>query len=495
MLRDCCRGGRRRVTLDTVSGDRIQLENDTMRTALSFGKQWLPAAALVLLSGCPELNATAVAVGDESPPANDVVNDIITGAATSESCSLDSLTTEAVATQILSGKDVLDSSGRRIAGTMADLGTVDLTQAFSGPGYVAGFTGLAASSICSSTQLFGVTGSANCAASFPALSVSGTLSWGAITAPTTKTLTLSIPSTGSNFAKLSFSGTGTSGFRITSVAGRSVSTTPSSGTDIVAGLTYSNQNSVTVDFIPVYIDGSSKTMAVSVSDANGVSTTVNADATFTNPIPGVSGLIGWYAASALDLADGASVSAWNDASTASPNHATQTTVAARPTYSATEMGGQPAISFSNTDGTEDSLNFTSRFTTIQTAIIVYKHRTGSQDYPFLIGDASTISFHGGGTGDLFYSSSVPFTQASYVNGTSTPLASMTKGTTPKILTLIGPSANVAAMYISKGNYDGRFWNGWIAEIVFFNTAIGSTDLNAVECSLAGKYGISLGHGC
>ncbi len=470
-----------------------------------FRAQTIQAVSVAIaLQGCIGLNEVAVpSSASEAPAVDSTVDTVFTGAsAGGGSCSLDTLTSAADSSHILAGKDALNGSGVRVDGAMVDRGTWNLTTTpFPGSGFFAGITGAPGlSSICSTANFLGSAGLATCA-SLPTLSVAGTLSWGSITAATTKTITLSIPSAGSNLAKLSFSGTGLSGFKITSVAGLATSITPASGTDTVVGLTYSGQPSATVTFLPVFTDGTAKTMTVSVADAGGTTTSIAADATFTNPIPGISGLLAWYHADGIAQSENSSVTTWPDDS-GNANNATQSTAAARPLLNLTAVGGLPGVRFGAGDGTEDNLPLTTRLTTVRTVFMVVQHATGTQDYPFVLGDTlGTYNFHGEGGSTFFYSggSQLPSLSILNENGTAkiSNVASITKSTSPQLITIV-MGANATTNIISQGNAAARYWNGWIAELILFDVNINTANagnINTVECYLGSKYSITLGHGC
>jgi|GEM_PF-1281823 len=73
------------------------------------------------------------------------------------------LSPSADATHILSGKKAYKDDGTVLTGTMSNLGALDVSQSFSGPGYVSSVTGLASTDICSSANFLGLAGTAVCA--------------------------------------------------------------------------------------------------------------------------------------------------------------------------------------------------------------------------------------------------------------------------------------------------------------------------------------------
>jgi hypothetical protein len=81
---------------------------------------------------------------------------------TSASTSLAILSTPALAGSILTGFEAYDSSGNVLTGTMKDIPALNLSQSFSGPGYVESVTGLISSQVCSSALFLGTPGTAVC---------------------------------------------------------------------------------------------------------------------------------------------------------------------------------------------------------------------------------------------------------------------------------------------------------------------------------------------
>ncbi len=88
----------------------------------------------------------------------------ITGAAScGGSCSLPTLSTEAAAANVLSGKEFLDGTGTKVTGSMVSRGSLTLASSFPGAGYYSGISANpTASTVCSGITLLGVAGSATC---------------------------------------------------------------------------------------------------------------------------------------------------------------------------------------------------------------------------------------------------------------------------------------------------------------------------------------------
>lgn len=68
----------------------------------------------------------------------------------------------AVVGDVLATKTFLDNTGTLVTGTMINRGAFDLTGAYPGAGYVSSLTGLAVSQVCSTTSLLGSAGTAGC---------------------------------------------------------------------------------------------------------------------------------------------------------------------------------------------------------------------------------------------------------------------------------------------------------------------------------------------
>lgn len=412
-------------------------------------------------------------------------------------------TADATAAHVLTGKTYWVSAGAATTGTMANRGTWNIaTTSFPGAGYFSGVTGTPSlSGICSSTAFGGANGEATCLSGVPTLTVSGNLNWGTFNSASTKSITLSIGGSGSSHAVMSFSGSGLSGFKITGIAGRSVVSTPSTSSNVIVAVTNPGQTSTTVDFQPIFLDGTEKTMTVTITDLMGSTSAITANATYDTPVLGISGLLTWYKADALTLSNGDALASWTDSSS-NANHAVQGTAGYRPVYQASVVNSMPAVYFDGGSSADDYLPLTTRLTNVRTAILVVKHATGTQDYGFILGDSSATNFHGG-TGTTFMAPSGFSATSSFFNGTSTAIGSITKGTAFQIVSIItDTNTTVGQISNDRGTSYNRSWNGWIAEVILYSEAIttgGSTgsdsSLNAIECYLGGKYNITLGHGC
>jgi hypothetical protein len=200
----------------------------------------------------------------------------------------------------------------------------------------------------------------------------------------------------------------------------------------------------------------------------------------------VGGIIGWYKADSLSLADGNPVSAWNDSSTSADN--ATATGTSRPIYKASVVNGNPIVRF---DGIDDFMTFASRYTTIQTAFFVVRtnNLTAQQ---ILLGDSTTYDWYADPNSPRLFG---VFTSGSilggnvYDNGLADIPLAIVKPTTFKIMAVVGTAANLHAERITNDRTGGMFWNGDFAEIILYNTALSANDFQAVLDYLSAKYAI------
>jgi hypothetical protein len=200
----------------------------------------------------------------------------------------------------------------------------------------------------------------------------------------------------------------------------------------------------------------------------------------------VTGLIGWYKADALALADGAAVATWTDSST-SANHATQATGANQPIFKAGLLNGKPVIRF---DGVNDFMTFTSRYSTIQTAFFVVKTTTPTTQQ-ILLGDSTTFDWFADASSRFFgsFASATITGGAGYDNGTPDSPISLIKPSSYRIIAVAGTAANLHAERITNDRTFGFYWNGDFAEILLYNAALSAGDLQTVLDYLSAKYAI------
>jgi hypothetical protein len=207
----------------------------------------------------------------------------------------------------------------------------------------------------------------------------------------------------------------------------------------------------------------------------------------------------WLDASQITgLSDGNAVSTWSDAS-GNGNDATQSSTA-RPIYKTNILNGRPSVRF---DGTNDEMLLTSSLPSGTSTIfcVMRKRTTG-----VLLGALSNNSirsagllsyrnatfycFGGSGNSNIYYfnGGNAEATTASvwcqvdngsgitlFENGSSISLTNFTFG--------------AFGSYTVVGGYFGEFGDGDIMEIIYYDTALGTTDRQSVEDYLATKYGL------
>ena len=157
------------------------------------------------------------------------------------------------------------------------------------------------------------------------------------------------------------------------------------------------------------------------------------------------------------------------------------------------LNGKGSVLF---DGNSDLLEI-NPIDSVQSAFLVFKHRTGNQNYASVFGnsDPNLQNWHGNSGTGLIYP--YPLTQnvlqgQGFVNGVNTPVALMVKPTQYSIYSFItaGPTS-VATIGSSFNLY---YWDGDIAEIILYNRQLDSTERVGVEQYLRNKYAppVSLG---
>lgn len=227
----------------------------------------------------------------------------------------------------------------------------------------------------------------------------------------------------------------------------------------------------------------------------------------------ISGLQLWLDASdaASVTLNGSTVSQWSDKSGGN-RHATQGTANNQPTYTTNAVNGRPALSF---DGTNDSFRSTAALGSSHSVFAVVKMNVrkiagivagGNADQADLIyGDGSSAfsgtrygafgvarAVYGGGTittsvyqvvTAVLSGGTLPSNLSMWTNGTGGVVTTVTAGT--------APNAKLdASIYIgtSAGNH---FLNGDIAELIFYTSALSTSNRQRVERYLGTKYGITV----
>jgi hypothetical protein len=230
------------------------------------------------------------------------------------------------------------------------------------------------------------------------------------------------------------------------------------------------------------------------------------DSTLYNPLA-IPGCFLW-----LDAADtasivlsGSNVTQWNDKSNSGYNF-TQATTASQPTYSAMS-NGKNAINFATSKYmTNSSVAFRTNYSIFA---VGYSSSTG---YGRLLHGYPTFDyalFFGSGSGvtqfATFVGSSVAPWNAETTNSPATSIASLclmevtNNNTSTGLISYVNGTAQTAKNGTTvaftgltlgvQGNTNGQPWNGYIAEILIYNSVLTTTQRQQVEGYLASKWAI------
>ena len=229
------------------------------------------------------------------------------------------------------------------------------------------------------------------------------------------------------------------------------------------------------------------------------------------------GLKGWYSADEGVTESGGVVSQWDDLS-GNSHHLTQATGGAQPTYSVSSFNARHGITF---DGSNDvvstALNaFILGATTDLTAIIVFNSAdltTDADRYAAYLGNGQTVDLTNAASASLFLNHATngvvgghcnsAYRAATGVLNTSTNyrLVSRFDGSQHIMYTNNVAGTPVAAttsftspgaLYIGSGRQSGgatNFGAATIAEILIYDSALSSGDLNALDAYLTSKWGL------
>ncbi len=200
----------------------------------------------------------------------------------------------------------------------------------------------------------------------------------------------------------------------------------------------------------------------------------------------LSGLALWLKADAINgLADGSTITTWNDSSTNARN---ATVLAGTPTFETSELNGQPVVRFPANG--ETSLQFPS-LNTIRTVFWVVKETAPGTH--FLLGDDNTYHFHRGSTAGNLWDAA--YTSANVRNGTTKLNGTAVNGTTTplgngwKLVSLV-TAGNCEASRISKDrSIAARSWDGDIAEVIIYDRALSANEELLVGGYLSQKYAL------
>lgn len=207
----------------------------------------------------------------------------------------------------------------------------------------------------------------------------------------------------------------------------------------------------------------------------------------------IAGLVGWWDADNVSGGDGDPVSTWPDASSSAWDLTQAST--ARPTIQTNELNTHSVVRF---DGTNDSMVNTSvSVAQPNTVFLVAKRTTSAAQDAFFDGSTTRQAFYTESTTNLkFFAGSdidtgdAPGTAWRYysvvVNGASSEIwmdgVSVWSGN-PGANTLAGLLVGVDG---GAGTY---FLDGDIAELIMYDSALGTSDRENVEDYLKSKYGL------
>lgn len=202
----------------------------------------------------------------------------------------------------------------------------------------------------------------------------------------------------------------------------------------------------------------------------------------------VSGMAAWFKADALALSDGDPVTQWTDSS-GNANHLAEVNSSWNPTYKAGIVNSLPVVRYASGFKV---LSLTTRLTTVRTAFIVMKHSTGSDAaIGFFFADDTVYDWHAGsGTAllDPTFAHANIRTGSGYVNGVLTTVTSMTKPTAFTLYSFV-TAGDVIVGNVSRDRFGANTWEGDIAEIVLYTSALSSGDRVTTEDYLIAKYAL------
>lgn len=226
---------------------------------------------------------------------------------------------------------------------------------------------------------------------------------------------------------------------------------------------------------------------VVATNAFGSSTSLAANVALTTSPVSVGLVLHYDADSITGLSDGNAVTSLTDLSNSGNN--TTALQGAAPTYETNELNGKSIIRFA-VDG-NSSFSFPQQ-SNIQTVFWVSKQASVGTDKNFLLGDSANYDFHRGGLDQLWggYTSAKIRNGVTRLNGQVVNGTAATLGTSWKLVDVVTTGGGVSANSLSRDrNIGGRSWNGDIAEILIYNTALNSTQVAAVEAYLDAKWAV------
>ena len=204
----------------------------------------------------------------------------------------------------------------------------------------------------------------------------------------------------------------------------------------------------------------------------------------------------WLDATQLTgLNNGDQVNTWTDMSGNSNDAVRQSgSSAGYPKYVTGQLNGQPVVRFNSSNNNPGDYSKFNRISTIRSVFWVVKENAGTSDGHFLLGDDTEFHFHrqssngpiwDSGNASVNVRNGVTKLMGTAVNGTTTSLPAGSF----QLISLV-TTANVQANQITQDRTYHGSWQGDIAEIIIYTSALSTADETAVGSYLANKYGLT-----
>ena len=234
-----------------------------------------------------------------------------------------------------------------------------------------------------------------------------------------------------------------------------------------------------------------------ITDASNLTVTSNVTVAVTIPptLPVTTGLALWVDAAQLaEVNNGQQVNTWTDMSGLA-NHAFRQSGSSTgyPRYVQNVVNGKPVVRFNSANSNPGDYFKFNRIANIRTVFWVLKENAGLSDGHFLLGDDSAYHFHRAGANGSIWSN--VYTSASVLNGTTRLMGSVVNGTTTALaagqfqsISLV-TTGNVQANQICQDRIYHGSWQGDIAEIIIYTTALSASDEALVNNYLMTKYAL------
>ena len=208
----------------------------------------------------------------------------------------------------------------------------------------------------------------------------------------------------------------------------------------------------------------------------------------------IAGLVQWLKADSLGLTDGAAVTTWTDSSSGG-NTISQATTARKPLFKANQNNGQPCVRFDGVDDWLGSAGFACG--TTFTLFIVFRDVASIDNYCQLwaTNGGDGLYYRGGAASKTidWFSSTDKFMNTRLIVGqwfyvTFSVSAGAYTFYRNGVADGSGTGINSATITkIGNDHADTADWNGDVAEVIFYNSALSSTDRGKVWTYLTSKY--------